>query len=550
MNAHHLKKHPTILVLLLISISLLIGWLIQTVKYWPQYDPDLEAVAPKYLETQILADRKQSAGQVLTEEQIAGYLYPYTELVDEKTLDQFTFSGAPVTSITGYLSQYPLLFGYISVEEAREDVDLLFTALKYGYVLYEYHGGDGTFGSAKEHILTDIEGRTADRKTISKREFRQLILEHLDFVQDGHVIFAGQSLLHRYDFFYSEKIAFSRDDLGYYTLLNGDRYYLVKVDPETDETKTNSSIPLEEYIKLSLDPDGRLVYILGSLVQPDQGQLSIRITLTNGEETIEQYVTLFRRSNIGLSQPIVYKRSVEDNTTVVVNRNTAPSTEKMRSDLDQFVADAAQIAKLDFAILDLRNHSGGQWQPTLQWAETLAGTPISFDKHDAKLRTRTALTLKQFFANWYLRGNEERLIQSTNDINLSLLRLQFFDSARDAVWSTDHLIDDQPELLPNNTYLFVLIDRNTASAGEDFTQFLRQLDNVVFVGENTRGMNLSGEPAWATLPHSGLSFQLPVDMTLSGGWVEGAGYSPDIWVNPSQALDRVLLFLKRYKFGR
>jgi len=547
MNIRNLKKRPKILVLLLVTIGVLVGWIIQTVRYWPRYDPDLDAVSPEYLNAQILADRKQSAEQTLTDEQVERFLYPYTELVNKETLEQLAFSGAPITGITGFLTQSPLLFGSVSVEEAREDVNLLFTSIKYGYVLYEYYGGDDIFGTAKEQILTDIADRTANRNTISKREFRQIILEHLDFVQDGHAIFAGQSLLQHYDFFYSEKITFSRDDAGFYTLINGDRYYLQKAIPESSETVAKGFVPIEDYIKLSLDPDGRLVYILGTLAQLDQQQLNIRITLTNGEETTEQKVILLRRSNTNLYQPAIYKRSVENNITIITNRSTAPSTETMRSDLDRFVADAAQIADLDVAILDLRDHSGGQWQPTLQWAETLAGTPISFDKHDAKLRTRTALTLKQYFANWYLRGNEERLIQSTNDINLSLLRLHSFDPARDAVWSTDHSIDDQPDLLPNDTCLFVLIDRNTASAGEDFIQFLRQLDNVVFVGENTRGMNISGEPIWGTLPNSELSFQLPVDMTLSGGWVEGAGYAPDIWVNPGKALDRVLRFLEREK---
>jgi len=545
MNILNLKKQPIILALLLISVSIFIGWLVQTIRYWPRYDPDLDAVSPDYLKAQILEDRKQSTGQTLTEEQFKRYLYPYTELVDEEKLEQLAFSGEPVTGITGFLTQNPLLFGSISVEEAREDVNLLFTSIKYGYVLYEYYGGDDIFGTAKEQILTDIADRTANRNTISKREFRQIFLEHLDFVQDGHAIFAGQSLLQHYDFFYSEKITFSRDDAGFYTLIKGDRYYLQKVIPESGETVAKGSVPVEDYIKLSLDPDGRLVYILGTLAQVNQQQLNIRITLTNGEETTEQKVILLRRSNTGLYQPVVYKRSVENNITIITNRSTAPSTEPMRSDLDRFVADAAQIADLDVAILDLRDHSGGQWQPTLQWAETLAGTPISFDKHDAKLRTRTALTLKQYFANWYLRGNEERLIQSTKDINSSLLRLQSFDPARDEVWSTDHSIDDQPDLLPNDTHLFVLIDRHTASAGEHFIHFLRQIDHVVFVGENTRGMNLSGEPAWGTLPNSGLSFQLPVDMTLTGGWVEGAGYAPDIWVNPSQSLDRVLQFIER-----
>ena len=62
MNTHKLKKYPIILVLLLIAIGILISWLIQIIRYWPRYDPDLQAVSPEYLKAQILADRKQSAG--------------------------------------------------------------------------------------------------------------------------------------------------------------------------------------------------------------------------------------------------------------------------------------------------------------------------------------------------------------------------------------------------------------------------------------------------------------------------------------------------------
>jgi hypothetical protein len=377
--------------------------------------------------------------------------------------------------------------------------------------------------------------------------FRQLILDHLSFVQDGHVVFAAEPLLQRHRFYFSEQMTFERDDSGYTTVLDGDTYRVHRV--ARDAAEVGAASPGEDqvgdYLKLSLDPDGRLVYMLGLVAQEDDRRLPVRVILAGDSGTREMRVVLQRKSEIAFYRPITYQRDMRDGVTVVVNRNTAPSTEKMTADLERFVSEADQIADMDVAILDLRDHGGGQWHPALTWAETLAGQAITYEQHDVKLRTRMALTLQRSFVDWYLRDNEARRILSTNNIRSQLDRLRSFDPDDDPIWFIQEVIDTQPELLPNDTRLFVLIDRGTGSAGEDFVHFLRQLDNVTFVGENTQGVNLSGEPAWGTLPNSGFSFQLPIDATLSGGWVEGLGFSPDIWVDPGQALRRVLRFVQQ-----
>jgi C-terminal processing protease CtpA/Prc len=362
------------------------------------------------------------------------------------------------------------------------------------------------------------------------------------------VVFAAALLRQqRHRFFFSEQMTFGRDAAGYHTVLEGETYRVQRIARDTDEIGAASpgEDRVGDYLKLSVDRDGRLVYILGLVAQEDDRRLPVRVTLAGESGTREVRVVLRRKSEIAFHRPVTYQRDLRDGVTVVVNRNTAPSTKKMSADLERFVSEADQIAELDIAILDLRNHGGGQWQPTLAWAEALVGQAITYEQHDVKLRTRTALTLQRNFVEWYLRDNEERRILSTNNIRSQLDRLRSFDPEDDPIWFIQEVIDTQPELLPNDTRLFVLIDRGTVSAGEDFVHFLRQLDNVVFVGENTQGANLSGEPTWGTLPNSGFSFQLPIDATLSGGWVEGLGFSPDIWVDPGRSLRRVLRFLKQ-----
>ena len=507
-----------------------------------------EALSPEILPEVIRENRNRTAESALDEAKIQSLLYNYTALVDPEILERLTYSGVKPDS----LSQRYLVYGKIPVEGAVEDVELLFTAFKFSYALYEYFGGDPVFDAARKDLIAAVRTHANNQGSLSKRTFRKLVLEHLGFIQDGHVIFAGENLYQRKAFFFSEQITFSRNDGGYYTLIRGERYELATVALEPGKSSLGArakwldgATSVENYIKLSVDGEGRLVYILGIVSSHDGRRLPVRVTLVGEQGETAERVVLKRKASTVITKPVTYQRENKDGILLVANRNTAPSTEKMRAELDRFLAEAPQIAQEKIVILDIRDHAGGQPQPALAWTETLAGRTVSYDKHIAILRTRTALTLQRNFVQWYCRGNESRLNKSLGNITTQLTKLKSFNPEEDPIWTINHYPDDQPEPLPNDTLLFVLMDRGTASAGEDFIHFLSQLENVVFVGENTRGMNISGEPAWGTLPNSGFSFQVSLDMTLSGGWEEGLGYAPDLWVDPGQALNRVLKFVQQ-----
>jgi len=74
------------------------------------------------------------------------------------------------------------------------------------------------------------------------------------------------------------------------------------------------------------------------------------------------------------------------------------------------------------------------------------------------------------------------------------------------------------------------------------------MDNVVFIGANTRGALLTGNVALCYLPFSKLGMSVPVMLTpyedLDNR--DGLGLLPDFWVDPDKALDRVKAFLEKH----
>lgn len=84
-------------------------------------------------------------------------------------------------------------------------------------------------------------------------------------------------------------------------------------------------------------------------------------------------------------------------------------------------------------------------------------------------------------------------------------------------------------VLPNDTKIFVLIDKNVASSAEAFVEELDTLKNVVFVGTNTSGVVFSKQSIRCTLPYSQLAVTYG-DAISFGGITEGKGFEPDIWI--------------------
>ena len=92
------------------------------------------------------------------------------------------------------------------------------------------------------------------------------------------------------------------------------------------------------------------------------------------------------------------------------------------------------------------------------------------------------------------------------------------------------------------------MDGAVSSAGELFIAYLRQLENVLFVGTNTSGTLVTGGITATTLPYSGLTLFLGTMLNLRPDFsqFEGIGFMPDLWVPPEESLDRALRFIERH----
>lgn len=102
--------------------------------------------------------------------------------------------------------------------------------------------------------------------------------------------------------------------------------------------------------------------------------------------------------------------------------------------------------------------------------------------------------------------------------------------------------------IENPNLIIVMMDKGVASSGETFIEILRSMENVIFVGVNTRGAALVGENILYVLPNSNMPVYFGKNLNLSIDLenLDGKGFYPDLWINPDESLDRVLKFIERY----
>ena len=100
----------------------------------------------------------------------------------------------------------------------------------------------------------------------------------------------------------------------------------------------------------------------------------------------------------------------------------------------------------------------------------------------------------------------------------------------------------------NNENFFVfLMDKNTASSGEYAILSIRQMDNALLIGTNSRGCNTGSYETYC-LPNSKIIMTLGPAHSILGNQfdMEGVGWMPDIYVDAYLALDRTIKMYKYY----
>lgn len=401
----------------------------------------------------------------------------------------------------------------ISNQEAVEDVEYLFSVMKYGYVGYQYFGGDERFGTAKERILEQLQARTSHEMAV--RTFYDLLCDHLGFINDGHFYLGNRSFRRAQVMMMDFDYGFLRDENGYYTKRGGTKAYLELVNGE----------PPDPYLWPALNGDGEIVYRIGRLRSTDEGDDAfelIELLLRAGESTRQDYAVIEPSTGSALDGDGYEQYSLDG--VPVVSLRSFPYGSAMKD----FVQDAYDLKLQDAFVIDLRSNRGGDTGALLEWMEILADGPIGFPHASVGLKTETVDTLARM--SWPLIQPElYRPEKGWTEIMLHLENIR---------------IDNQAKIV-------VLTDSHTVSAGELFVELLRRVENVVFIGVNTAGAYLTGNPVWSSLPNSGLELHFGTALFLAvdaGALVdrEGKGFLPDFWVRPEDALDLAIRFIRNY----
>ncbi len=390
-------------------------------------------------------------------------------------------------------------------EQALADAEICFKAFYTYYSLYEYFGAD-KFEEAERKAIAAINEYYEEEgdMPMTDGDFYDIMLSLFDFIVDSHcgmyISRCGGSFANlnkkKYYAYYVKDIVFREDDIGYYTLVQGKKWYLEKVNGGD----------FSEYLKVTIDESGELVYALVRIANPDA-------------ESLEGDTFTIQRGNVAYIHNILWskydtRQSTGETTAGVRIENGVPiiharSFGRDKSELEKYSASGRQMKKQKLFVIDLRGNGGGSSSYAESWVRNYSGSTARYPSVLARL-------------NASLSGS------SINGAMYSYV----------------------PKENPNNT--IVLIDKGVASSGEMAYQYHSTFNNTLFVGTNTSGCMLAGDYVYVQLPNSHMIFVIGTRYEDSckeyykGMNPEGIGLMPDVFVNSTEALDLSMKMIEYY----
>lgn len=378
-------------------------------------------------------------------------------------------------------------------QEAKEDVETCFRMLQDAYGGYYWMGGDAVFAQAQAQALDSLAQRPG--KIVLSSDLAALLRDALSFIRDGHFQIDGQHLLPEREI-YSCPTVFEKEAAAYRLEWEGRQWRL------TDEK-------VAALLRPSLDAQGDLCYRLFATTEPGETLPQNAAVVRWGREC-SMPLEWARVEPADRTGGALVEEYCRDGVRVCSVRQMGGSAAAM----EHFVEAGARMAQEDVALLDLRGNRGGSSEYPFQWFGAFTGQePVRREAYANRL-SPLAVTARQ-------KENPE-------------LRLQ--PAPPEGLWQTGSWSGQWVQ--NDGTTLLVLIDADVASAAESCVEYLRTLDNVLFIGTNTRGCSAVGNVSTKYLPHSGISLYFGQSLYLIGGENrDGVGYEPDVWMEPEQALD-------------
>ena len=410
----------------------------------------------------------------------------------------------------------------ITSAQAAEDVERLFYLLSHGWSGYGYFRTKGDFDAAKENILGKLESKSK----WSPADLSRLIHEHLGFIHDCHLNVGGYQYCSHLDFWYDTSLELRKARGAYYFVSDNVEYRVVSV---------NGGSP-DEYLFPSLKAQGDPIYRLGvlSYFGPDplvlvahdgQAQKQFEIELTHSDFTLYRDAKeKFGEERIG-GIPVLRARSFSDYYT---------------DELNQFLQTAGRYKGEPYLIIDVRGNSGGNDGWPKKWITRFAGRSPSSKHIWTELISKTSMMGR-------VNACEETLAAIPGkvghwlpgELNRYNAQVDAFErQSQQPYWTP--LSFPNTRRISNETTIIVVADRGVGSAGEGLLSYVyRQVENVVVVGENSRGAVTFGQVSKHLLPHSKVGVFLPIKLGIMSDleWIEERGYLPDLWIPAGDALN-------------
>lgn len=410
---------------------------------------------------------------------------------------------------------------HISAHEAKEDIEHLFYLLSHGYSGYGYFNAQKDFDQVRTALLKEVDSRDL----WAPRTLSEVIYNHLSFIHDGHIVIGFNRYFAHKNFWYAD--AELQKTNGNYSFISDNiSWTVVTVNGE----------PPEAFVYPSLNAQGKPVYILGMLSHEPPGPLAVRAHHEGSDMSCEMQLhhasfdaqDIFGEDDYA-GVPVVSIRSFSD----------------VHSDeLEQFMQTAQKYKGEPYLILDIRGNGGGNTTWPEKWVEQFTGHDPAEYFVSGELISKTtmmgminALTLR-------LEMNPEIEVYSSL-LQVCEAEVDTFEHVGvPPYWGASPV--SYVQVIPTTTTVVVLTDGKVASAGEILISYLRQVDHVIFIGENTTGAFMFGDTTLHQLPHSKLTVYLPYRLffPVDSEIEEEKGFSPDLWVPAPHALTYALEAIK------
>lgn len=404
----------------------------------------------------------------------------------------------------------------LTLEEGIEDIENAFLMLQSAYGAYQYFGGEERFEQAKKEALDLLNNLVQEKEKFDWEELQDILCEALDFIIDGHFSIEGRPV---------SEVQSSYGCFDFDIIKIGNNYFINYSDKYYPILRIHNSESIENYIKYTIDEEGNLIYGIFHVMDSEKANQSSTIEFQCENQTKEINFSWNKLITNTEKHETPYERSEVDGVQMIRISSSSAKIDGIDEFLDEFARYASLDKKSKTLIIDLRGNTGGGSAKYDLWLKRYANFDpqvliSGLNKQTNLSYFATISTLEQLTAGFEnpTTSNEKLINEGWNDYSIP------------GKW------------LENSNRIYVLIDNMVASSGEGFVALLRTLDNVVFIGSNTRGTSFVKNNSIKYLKYSGIRmyFGEGINCYENVGNQDTIGFFPDIWVSPEKALDLVL----------